>query len=284
MDSTESEKPDEDRSWLDRNYMLSTTAVAALTAGVNLFIIFWMSGSNPTVEKIIEKIFGEWFELSALDFGLGLAAIGIITFFGMSLSSSIFEEHRHGHKKKQENHFIQDALIGKGIMRKALASSLVLTYIVLIGMSYSDGSIDNLFDKGFLNNTSSVGSLNNSTSVGSTVYNFEIASLNNSSIMINSRNVIPNIGIKDIVTFDTIGDKIKSTGGATVVTESNSLVQHFTTIVSIVVGFYFTANITSAIIKSRKKQLSPKVILQTRLASGDIGEKEYARKMKLLEE
>ncbi len=283
VDDDDPVKCKKDNSQLQKHYMVSTSIVAAITGGINLFIIFWMSGSNPIVETIIEEVFDFEFTLFALDFGLGLAAIGVNTFVGVSLSSSIFEEHRHGHGKKPRSHFIQDALVGTGIMRKALAASLVMTYIVLIGMSYSGGSIDNLWDNGLLNNTSSTGVLNNSSSSVSTIYTFNITTLNNSTIMINSHNPIPNIGIKDIVKFGAIDNGLKSAGGAIIVKDSNSLVEHFTAIVSIVIGFYFSTNIISAYIKSKKTQLSPKVILQTRLASGDIEESEYATKMTLLE-
>lgn len=196
--------------------MLSTSIVAALTGIVNLTIICLMNTDK------------------GLDLGLGLAAIGITTFVGITVSSSIFEEHRHDHnenskdnKEKSQNQFLQDTIVGKGIMRKALAASLVMTYIVLIGMSYSDGSIDNLWEKGIITNSTSIG-----------------------------------------------------TDG----TPSNSLVQHFTTIVSIVIGFYFGSNMVTAAINSKKKQLSAKEILNIRLAAGTIEDDDYAKKIDLIKE
>ncbi len=254
--------------------MIYTSIVAALIAIVNLTIICFMNTDK------------------GLDLGLGLAAIGITTFVGITVSSSIFEEHRHDHKKssdhnekssgdnkkssdhneKSKNQFLQDTIVGKGIMRKALAASLVMTYIVLIGMSYSDGSIDNLWEKGIIAN---------STSMGTNGTHIHITDSANSTIIINSHNSSPDIDIKDIVSID---GKLKAVSATAQATPSNSLVQHFTTIVSIVIGFYFGSNMVTAAINSRKKQLSAKEILNIRLASDDIGEAEYTKKIDLIKD
>ena len=77
------------KSMLRSNYMLTTSAVEFATALANLKIIYWMNVTD------------------GLDLGLGLAAIGIITFFGVSLSSSLFEEHRHEHGNKKKNNLIR---------------------------------------------------------------------------------------------------------------------------------------------------------------------------------
>ena len=107
---------------LQDNYMFYTTLVAALTAGVNLFVIFWMSGHNPFVEMIIKTIFGTSSTLISLDYGLGLAAIGIITFFGISLSSSIFEKYKDKSEAPPNSNLISRVIIGKGIMRHLILS------------------------------------------------------------------------------------------------------------------------------------------------------------------
>jgi len=290
------------------HYMLVTTLVAAFTAGVNLFIILWMSGPNPFLEMVInfilERFAIEPLTLTALDSGLGLAAIGIITFFGVSLSSSIFEEHRHDHrtehpnnkiivgkdvlkgrrdelkefeaksfsktlddnlkdnavpknlsalkdelvkkyiekksdfifvdkdnpKKDLDGHFISNVIVGTGIMRKGLASSLVMTYIVLIGLSFSAGTLDDSF------------------SDGDDANNVNVTSLDNSTVSSNDVNV--DIVIKDIV---TLGSKVKSIEESVLAIESGSLVQHFTIVISVVIGFYFSANTITAILKARKE-------------------------------
>jgi len=234
---------------LGKQFMLWTTIVAALTAGANLFIIFWMSGSNPFVEMIINFVLkptelDSKLTLTALDPGLGLAAIGIMTFFGVSLSSSIFEEHRHKHENKHENEQkdnpILNIIAGKGIMRKGLASSLVMTYIVLIGLSFSAGTLDNPFSDGDDTN------------------NVNETSLNNSTVQSSSKDVITNIVIKDIVKFDSM--KVTTTNQTSnsieeviLEKEPSTLVQHFTIVISVVIGFYFSSNIITAYLKTRKE-------------------------------
>lgn len=260
-----------DESQLEKHYMISTSIVATLTGIVNLTIIFLMN-----LDKKLDLGFGS---ITELDLGLGLAAIGITTFVGITVSSSIFEEHRHDHNKKSKDHneksqnqFLQDTIVGKGIMRKALAASLVMTYIVLIGMSYSDGSIDNLWEKRIITN---------STSMGTNGTHIYITDSANSTIMINSKNVSPDIDIKDIVRID---GKLKAISATAQATPSNSLVQHFTTIVSIVIGFYFGSNMVTAAINSKKKQLSAKEILDIRLAAGTIEDDDYTKKRDLIKD
>jgi len=236
------------KSWFQRNYMLTTTIVAALTAIGNLFIIFWMSGHNPFAEMIINyvaKLFAldPGLKLTALDPGLGLGAIGIMTFFGVSLSSSIFEEHRHKHGNEQNGNLISNVIVGKGIMRKGLAASLVMTYIVLIGLSFSAGNLYTSFSD--VDDTN-----NNINGTNNDANNFSGTVLNNSTIIINSYNVDPNIEIKDIV---TLGAKVKSIEDSILAKESNSLVQHFTIVISLVIGFYFSANFLTAYINARKE-------------------------------
>ena len=125
--------------------MRVTTVVAFFTAVANLTIIILMNTTD------------------GLDLGLGLAAIGIITFFGVSLSSSIFEEHRHEHGNKKKSNLISNIVVGKGIMRKGLAASLVMTYIVLIGFSFSAVTLADSFNDKAVTTIVNGTSLNNST-------------------------------------------------------------------------------------------------------------------------
>ena len=260
------------KSKLKNHYMLTTSVAALLTAIGNLFIIFWMSGPNSFVEMII----GSELELTALNPGLGLGAIGLITFFGVSLSSSIFEEHRHKHGNEQKGNLISNTIVGKGIMRKGLAASLVITYIVLIGLSFSAGNLYTSFSD--VNGTNNIinGTDNDASNINGT-------SLNNSTTPLSSQDVNTNIVIKDIV---TLGTKVKSIEDSIQAKESNSLVQHFTIVISLVVSFYFSANFITAYIDARKEDKTsndPLKILKARLAKDEIDEKKYKKLKALIE-
>ena len=96
-----------------------------------------------------------------------LGAIGIVTFFGMLVVSSFFEEHRHKHDKNNETNSEESTtpkpggktattqtpstkpdklkanfVAGRGIMRKAIASTLILIYILILGFSLDAGVYD----------------------------------------------------------------------------------------------------------------------------------------------
>jgi len=241
--------------------MFYTTLVAALTAGVNLFIIFWMS--------------------SSLDSGLGLAAIGITTFFGVSLSSSIFEKYREP-KTKPFGNLISNVVAGKGIMRKALAASLVMTYIVLIGLSFSAGTLDNSFGgedktttptengKTPTDDKTSPGSINTSVSIN----------LENIGQFLNDNKQIDKIQVKK-----TDPDS-KAIEELILTKEPDTLVEHFTIVISVVIGFYFGSNTLSALLKSRKERLTTDDLSQINLerwTKGDIGEKDYKKIQALID-
>ncbi len=281
--------------------MLSTSIVAFFTAAASLKIIIWMNITN------------------GLDHGLGLAAIGIITFIGTTVSSSIFEEHRHEHgtkhpsnkiivgkdvpskfreklrefattieqeefskkitkyfsdfkqskdseklkdkivgefslkksnfifvdpnnpKKDEEGHFISNVIVGTGIMRKGLAASLVITYIVLIGLSFTAGTLDNSLRTNLITN------------------NFNGTSLDN---YYETRNASPNIVIKDIVTIGTnengtsvlnTDQSSKSIEELLLTKEPSTLVGHFTFVITAVIGFYFGSNTLTALLKARQE-------------------------------
>ena len=241
------EKP-KPKTKLEQQFMRVTTVVAFFTAVANLTIIILMNTTD------------------GLDLGLGLAAIGIITFFGVSLSSSIFEEHRHEHGNKKKSNLISNIVVGKGIMRKGLAASLVMTYIVLIGFSFSAVTLADSF------NDKAVTTIVNGTS------------LNNSTISSSSQDVNTNIVIKDIV---TLGEKVKSLEASILAKESTSLVQHFTIVISVVLGFYFASNALNTLLTSRKEnQVSndSSEILKVRLAKSEISEAKYKKLKKLIKE
>ena len=77
----------------EERYILYSSLIAICIAIFDIGIIYWMS--------------------IGLQNGLGLAAIGIGTFFGMLIVSSYYEEHRHPHQQpiKEEN----SIFIGKEI-------------------------------------------------------------------------------------------------------------------------------------------------------------------------
>jgi len=220
-----------------------------------------------------------------LDKGLGLAAIGVVTFFGTAVSSSIFEEHRHSHGTEYSNkvfvgkdvsektrerikdlrfepvknaieeakkanwtkesqkrirdeyekeveftivkpeepsrdddgNFIHGVIAGTGIMRKALAASLVITYIVLIGFSYSEGTLY----------VQIAGTGDNQTQT-----------IAPSHILLNQ--TVHNNGTEEIT--EKLLDKNYTT-----------LIQHFTIVVSVVIGFYFGSNAFSAYLNKMKE-------------------------------
>lgn len=225
---------DQPKTRLEKHFMLWTTVVAFLTAAASLKIIYWMNSSD------------------GLDHGLGLAAIGIVTFFGVSLSSSIFEEHRHDHKAKHNPHFISNVIVGTGIMRKGLAASLVITYIVLIGFSFSAGTLDNPLD-GVTKPDTIPAKEGDKPTTGDTNIRTQSPNIN-----IN----LENIGITDIREYDKI--QVKKTNSTSnsieeliLEKEPSTLVEHFTIVISVVVGFYFGSNTLAALLKARKEDKTP---------------------------
>lgn len=254
-DSTVSKPKSDDsetKSWFESHYMALTSFVAFLTALTNLAIIYCMS-------------------INRLDLGLGLAAIGIITFFGVSLSSSIFEEHRHEHGNKKKNNLIPNIIAGKGIMRKGLAASLVMTYIVLIGFSFSAGTLDNSL------RADTIANIYNGTSLD------RYLEIKNQSPDIDIN--ISEIGIISSGVSKTDSSS-KSIEELLLAKEPSTLVQHFTIVISVVIGFYFGSSALSALLKSRKERLTPDELSQInfeRWNNGDIPEEEYKKKQKIIE-
>ncbi|NIP61700.1 MAG: hypothetical protein GWN01_13470 [Nitrosopumilaceae archaeon] len=312
--------------WGRDHYVFITTLVALGTAGVDLKILLMMSDS--------------------LDKGLGLAAIGTVTFFGALLFSSFFEEHRHKHKnphinldgmeepeknnvikklkqlesdftqkkikeindledkkknetdekkkdnidkelaekynellknpmnklnmgsqgKKSDSSLIGDIIAGRGIMRKALASSLVITYIVLIGLSYSDATLYDQFitpdteENEDADNSNENGNQESSEGTASSLDSF-IYSMMPVATGQSSGNPSDELSIEDSVKIEKQSEEEPSEEDGSIdhdvmmkLLEKNpqSLVQHFTIVVSVVIGFYFGSNALNALIQRRQ--------------------------------
>jgi len=233
------------KSWFQSNYMLKTSAVAFATALTNLIIIIWMNVTD------------------GLDLGLGLAAIGIITFFGVSLSSSIFEEHRHKHGNEQKSNLIPNIIAGKGIMRKGLAASLVMSYIVLIGLSFNAGTLDNSIRADTIANIYNGSSLDRYLEIKNQSPNVDIN--------------ISEIGIISSGVTKTDSSS-KSIEELLLAKEPSTLVQHFTIVISVVIGFYFGTSALTTYLNSRKESQTlddPLKILKARLATKDISLEEF---------
>ena len=118
---------------LDKHYLLVTTFIAVGVASVNSLLLYSMSLGSTTN-------------------GIGLAMVGIVTFFGMLIASSVFEEHRHEHAPTSKTNkptagekMVAKVVAGKGIMRKALASSLIIVYIIVVGLYVDNGELSEPF-------------------------------------------------------------------------------------------------------------------------------------------
>lgn len=88
---------------------IKTTIIAGIIAGLDIavFVVGIL---------LMDKIF----------LGLSIAGVGIITFFGMLMISSHYAIHQPD---------------STGTMRKAIAGSLIIVYVMVLGLSMS-GSID----------------------------------------------------------------------------------------------------------------------------------------------
>ena len=314
----------------ETHYMFWASLPAIVTAIINLGIIYWMS--KP----------------SGLDHGLGLAAIGITTFCGILLSSSIFEEHRHGHgsvhakdkvivgknvsdeirgqlkgveaskfsekldnllkdaktkdidktkielvkdfKDKEKNSdfifvdtknahktesgsFIEGVIVGTGIMRKALAGSLVITYIVLIGLSFSAGSLDDAFktEPESTPSTDAADATSSATpdqSILGAATNFIFSGKIMEEVFGQKSTppLIENLKKKkkksthrtEIVKVPTPAETAKQKSIEELLLEKNprTLVEHFTIVITAIVGFYFGSNTLKSYLDTRKEDLT----------------------------
>jgi len=121
----------------EEHYLFTTTGIAIVVAAGNLSVLFFMNSGEITN-------------------GIGIAMVGIITFFGMLMVSSFFEEHRHEHasnskKEGSQNRstatqkMVEKVVAGKGIMRKAIASSIIIVYIIVVGLYLENGELNQPF-------------------------------------------------------------------------------------------------------------------------------------------
>lgn len=121
------------KNGFEKHYLFTTTLIAIFVAAGNLSLLYYM-------------------HLDKISNGIGLAMVGIVTFFGMLIVSSFFEEHRHEHasnSKKEGSQntsnatekMVEKVVAGKGIMRKAIASSLIIVYIIVIGLYVDSGEL-----------------------------------------------------------------------------------------------------------------------------------------------
>jgi len=219
---------------LDKHYLLVTTFIAVGVASVNSLLLYSMSLGSTTN-------------------GIGLAMVGIVTFFGMLIASSIFEEHRHEHaptsktnKPSAGEKMVANVVAGKGIMRKALASSLIIVYIIVVGLYVDNGELSEPFAPMETTTSESQKSPENSTK--------------------DSKGELT-----DSVGFATLQLVQDEGGGAEPETEEEeqeeaeaqeeaekpakpiprSLLEHFTTVVTAIIIFYFGSDIATNWFKNK---------------------------------
>lgn len=294
--------------------MAVTTSIAIFTAFSNIMFLIGVAAWN-------------------LNEGIALAAVGVVTFFGVLVASSVFEEHRHDHRNplmpnsvfvgknidpatrtsietivntasasasnftkflalakfnklndntrneivtefnnelkkprfsvvdtnqlKQEQsstNFIQNIIVGKGILRKALASSLILTYVLLIGFSFDAQTLDDQFVQS--PDTDDADAITPDANDSSTD-----SESTPSETLGTSSNSIYFVDMHDSTSSDTT-DETDDTTDKTTETGDNSskildkdpqsLLQHFTIVVSLVIGFYFGTNIVTTLVQNSK--------------------------------
>ena len=162
-----------------KTHYLATTTLMALFIMTMLVIVL-------VIVPVIETTDCEE-NCFTLSHGIKIGLVGIITFFGMLIISSFFEEHRHDHsnpkkslqelisekktrdgdnwdtttanfsadelkkiinstKDNSEKSLLHDTVAGRGIMRKAMASSLIITYILVLGVYIDNGDAGKLFE------------------------------------------------------------------------------------------------------------------------------------------
>ena len=123
-------------------------------------------------------------------------------------------------------------------MRKGLAASLVITYIVLIGFSFSAGTLDNSLRADIITNIYNGTSLDRYLEVRNQSPDIDIS--------------ISEIGIISSGATKTDSSS-KSIEELMLAKEPSTLVGHFTFVITAVVGFYFGSNALTAFLKARKE-------------------------------
>lgn len=220
------------KKFFDKYYIGITTSIGIFIAFINSILLY--------------KIDSDY-----ISSGIGLAMVGIVTFFGMLIASSVFEEHRHHHTNKPNKDvsrsqnqpdlsekIVANVIAGNGIMRKAIASSLIIVYIIVIGLYIENGELNEPFPRIETPTSDS----QESTMSGTTT-----DSINTSTLQLIQDN---DDGIKPMT---------KSGNQTTKVEESNetakpipqSLIEHFTTVITTVIVFYFGTDIASYWFKNK---------------------------------
>ena len=230
--------------------------------------------------------------------GIGLAIIAVGTFFGMLMVSSYFEEHRHKHDKEGKSIFsdlgddvkkkleealkgtdiaikktselkkqeadkelglLANVIAGRGILRKAIASSLIITYVIFLGLFLDNGQLGETFP-GFETKEADeeTSKLDEKPQEESTTNTLGISTFASNLILVQKENNEPSESStpsKDNQASN--GDSSENDKPSTTSENSNkqqipkSLLEHFTIVITIVIGFYFGTDIAQLIAKSR---------------------------------
>lgn len=202
--------------------------------------------------------------LDSISDGIGIALVGVFTFFGMMIASSVFEEHRHAHTPKTKKNGTTNtsrtqsalekaastAVAGKGIMRKAIASSLIIVYIILIGMYVENGELNEPFPGV---DTSAPSEQDDSETNSATDSDTELTSSVNTAAL----QLIQDDSDTTPETED--GEETENSDESTDDNESadttkpipRSLMEHFSTVITVMIVFYFSSGILSEWFKSK---------------------------------
>lgn len=231
----------------EEHYLFTTTVIAIVVAAGNLSVLFFMNSGEITN-------------------GIGIAMVGIITFFGMLMVSSFFEEHRHEHasnSKKEGSQntstaaqkMVEKVVAGKGIMRKAIAGSLIVVYIILIGLYADNGELNEPFP-GIETSVPA-----NQESEGTSLTpdsNVELTG----TIGVITLQLIQDNGDESESETNEEETKTNEEGKETKTSEKEedsesarpiprSLLEHFTTVITVIIGFYFGSSILTKWVQSK---------------------------------
>lgn len=236
-------------SHLEAHYLAWTTGIGIGVASIDLFLLHLMNSSSVTN-------------------GIGLAMVGIVTFFGMLLASSVFEEHRHHHSSKPKKDGTQsqnklsvidktlaNVVAGKGIMRKAVAGSLIVVYIILIGLYADNGELNEPFP-GIETSVPA-----NQESEGTSLTPDSDVELTG-TIGVTTLQLIQDNGGESESETNEEETKTNEEGKETKTSEKEedseptkpiprSLLEHFTTVITVIIGFYFGSSIVTKWLQSK---------------------------------
>lgn len=200
------------------HYVLISSLMGLAVAVLDLVILFNVFGTSFS---LFEKLTG----------------VGIVTFFGMLIVSSFFEEHRHNHKQTSNasSHDLLKATFvsGRGIMRKAIASSLIVMYFIVIAQGINTGVADEpLVAKP---DESEAEKETESDKMGDSTGETSDSDTNDDS----------NSGEQTQTESETEDSDLPV---------ATSLLQHFTALVSVIIAFYFGKDIVKIIWENKKKE------------------------------